>query len=187
MAHREPCPDRFLDDVGGAFAMGCGGGSIYYFFKGFMGSPSRERFKGGILAVKHRGPVLGGSFAMWGGLFSIFDCSLLWFRQRESPSNAVMAGFLTGGSLAARAGINICLRNAIAGGMILAVIEGVGIVYNHIAVRQQMLMMHDMSKLNEERMRRMSMGLPDYTPEELQEKYLSKQHPGIFSGIFNKG
>lgn len=108
MAQREPCPDRFFDDLGGAFAMGCMGGSIYYFIKGFISAPSRERFKGAVLAVKHRGPVLGGGFAMWGGLFSIFDCSILWLRQKEGPANAIIAGFLTGGALAVRAGLHIC-------------------------------------------------------------------------------
>jgi mitochondrial import inner membrane translocase subunit TIM17 len=31
---RQPCPGRIWDDIGGAFAMGCAGGSILYFFKG---------------------------------------------------------------------------------------------------------------------------------------------------------
>ena len=186
MAQREPCPDRFFDDLGGAFAMGCIGGSLYYFFKGFISAPSRERFKGAITAVKHRGPVLGGGFAMWGGLFSVFDCSLLWLRQKEGPVNAIGAGFLTGGILAMRAGMHICWRNALAGALILGVIEGVGGAYNNFMVKQQMLMMHEASKLNEERVRRMSQGLPDYTQEELQEKIMaSTQGKSGFFGGFN--
>lgn len=185
MAQREPCPDRFFDDLGGAFAMGCLGGGLYYFVKGFVSAPSRERFKGAITAVKHRAPVLGGGFAMWGGLFSIFDCSILWYRQKESPINAIVAGFCTGGMLALRAGVHICWRNALAGGLILAVIEGVGGAYNNFMVRQQMLMMHEMSKINEERVKRMSMGLPDFTQEELQEKLMAKQEQksGMFGGF----
>ncbi|OMJ78058.1 hypothetical protein SteCoe_22214 [Stentor coeruleus] len=191
MAQREPCPDRFFDDLGGAFAMGCAGGSIYYFFKGFISAPSRERFKGALNAVKHRGPVLGGGFAMWGGLFSVFDCSLLWYRQKEGPLNAIAAGFGTGGILAIRAGLHICWRNAIAGGIILAVIEGVGVAYNNFMVKQQMLMMHEVSKINEERMKRMSIGLPDYSQEELQGKLMEKaqeqQNSGFFGSLFNRG
>lgn len=192
MATREPCPDRFFDDLGGAFAMGCVGGSLYYFVKGFISSPSRERFKGAIRAVKYRGPVLGGGFAMWGGLFSVFDCSLLWYRQREGPLNAIGAGFITGGVLAARAGFHICWRNAVAGGVILAVIEGVGVAYNNIMVKQQMMMMHEVTKINEERMKRMSRGLPDYTQDQLQELLMKRheekqQEGGFFGGLFNRG
>lgn len=104
MAQREPCPDRIMDDAGGAFSMGCVGGAIWYFVKGFYNSPSRERFRGAVYALKNRAPVLGGSFAMWGGMFSIIDCSLLYLRQKESPHNAVAAGFATGGILAIRSG-----------------------------------------------------------------------------------
>ena len=32
--HRTPCPGRIFEDLGGGFLMGCGGGSIMYFFKG---------------------------------------------------------------------------------------------------------------------------------------------------------
>ena len=164
--------------------MGCTGGSIFYFFKGFSCAPSRERFKGALTAIKHRGPVLGGGFAMWGGLFSLFDCFTLWYRQKESPINGVLSGFLTGGILAARAGYKICWRNALAGGLILSIIEGVGMAYNSYAVKAQMLMMHEMSKINEERVKRMSMGLPDYTQEELHEKLMASQENQQSSGFF---
>ena len=190
MAQREPCPDRFFDDLGGGFAMGCVGGSIYYFFRGFISAPSRERFKGAIRAIKFRAPTLGGGFAMWGGLFSIFDCSILWYRQKEGPSNAVAAGFMTGGALAARAGFHICWRNAMAGAVILGVIEGVGIGYNNFMVKQQLLMMHEVSKINEERMKRMSQGLPDYSVDTLQEMLMQRhqeKQTGFFSSLLNRG
>ena len=32
--HRTPCPGRIFEDLGGGFLMGCGGGSVLYFFKG---------------------------------------------------------------------------------------------------------------------------------------------------------
>jgi import inner membrane translocase subunit TIM17 len=124
-----------MDDAGGAFSMGCVGGAIFYFVKGFYNSPSRERFRGGIFALKNRAPVLGGSFAMWGGLFSVVDCSLLWWRQKDGPENAVTAGFCTGGLLAIRSGAQLAWRNAIAGAVILGIIEGVNIFYTHTMVR----------------------------------------------------
>ena len=104
MAQREPCPDRIMEDAGGAFAMGCTAGAIWNFIKGFYNSPSRERFRGGVYALKNRAPILGGSFAMWGGMFSIIDCTFLYMRQQESPMNAIASGFCTGGILAIRSG-----------------------------------------------------------------------------------
>lgn len=45
---REPCPDRILDDVGGAFGMGAVGGGLWHLLKGLKNSPSGARFRGGI-------------------------------------------------------------------------------------------------------------------------------------------
>ena len=56
--------------------------------------------------------------------------------------------------------------------------------YNSYAVKAQMLMMHEMSKINEERVKRMSMGLPDYTQEELHEKLMASQENQQSSGFF---
>ena len=44
--------------------MGACGGALFYFFKGFYNSPSRERLMGALYAIKNRAPVLGGSFAL---------------------------------------------------------------------------------------------------------------------------
>jgi hypothetical protein len=69
-------------------------------------SPTRpkqgERFVGSLSAIKARAPVLGGNFGVWGGLFSSFDCAVKGYRQKEDPWNAIISGFLTGGSLALR-------------------------------------------------------------------------------------
>lgn len=77
---REPCPDRILDDIGGAFSMGAIGGSAWHFIKGMKNSPKGERFLGGTQAVRLNAPRIGGSFAVWGGLFSTFDCSMIYLR-----------------------------------------------------------------------------------------------------------
>ena len=45
---REPCPDRILDDIGGAFGMGAVGGGIWHLIKGVKNSPSGARTRGGI-------------------------------------------------------------------------------------------------------------------------------------------
>ncbi|KAF5507006.1 Mitochondrial import inner membrane translocase subunit tim17 [Colletotrichum aenigma] len=108
---RDPCPWVILNDFGGAFAMGAIGGTLWHGIKGFRNSPYGERRIGAISAIKMRAPVLGGNFGVWGGLFS----------------NAILAGFCTGGSLAIRGGYKAARNGAIGCAVLLAVIEGVGI------------------------------------------------------------
>lgn len=79
---------------------------------------------GGLTRVRLRAPVLGGNFAVWGMMFSIFDCTLTKVRKTEDAWNAIIAGGLTGGVLAARAGPRAMGRSALMGAMFLAVIEG---------------------------------------------------------------
>lgn len=43
-----------------------------------------------------------GNFAVWGGLFSVFDCTLARVRRTEDAWNAIISGALTGGLLAMR-------------------------------------------------------------------------------------
>eukprot|EP00743_Colponemidia_sp_Colp-15_P002462 GILK01002669.1.p1 GENE.GILK01002669.1~~GILK01002669.1.p1 ORF type:complete len:201 (-),score=15.45 GILK01002669.1:151-711(-) len=129
---REPCPDRIVDDMGGAFAMGSIGGAIWHGVKGFRNSPKGERVAGLMHGVKTRSPVLGGNFAVWGGLFSTFDCSFAYMRKKEDPWNAIASGALTGGVLAARAGWKASSKNALVGGVLLALIEGMGILIGRL-------------------------------------------------------
>mmetsp|Transcript_22232 Transcript_22232/g.62583 ORF Transcript_22232/g.62583 Transcript_22232/m.62583 type:complete len:188 (+) Transcript_22232:97-660(+) len=130
---REPCPYRIFDDIGGAFLMGAIGGGIWHSVKGARNSPRGERMIGSVQAVKLRAPVLAGSFAVWGGLFSVFDCSFAHVRKKEDPWNAIIAGACTGGVLAARAGPRAIAFNAAVGGTLLALIEGVGIMIQKMA------------------------------------------------------
>lgn len=121
---REPCPYRILDDVGGAFAMGAVGGSIWHSIKGFRNSPRGAQLRGGLELCKARAPVVGGNFAVWGGLFACFDCTLAATRHKEDPWNSILAGAATGGTLAIRAGPKAVAKNAAIGGVLLALIEG---------------------------------------------------------------
>merc|ERR1712086_154767 len=134
---REPCPARIVDDVGGAFGMGLLGGSIWWAVKGAKNNPRGERLLGSIQAVKARSPILGGQFAVWGGLFSTFGCSLVAIRGKEDPWNAISAGALTGGVLAARAGPHAALQSAVVGGVLLALIEGATIGLNNMTSTEQ--------------------------------------------------
>uniref|UniRef100_A0A8C0S4V1 Solute carrier family 35 member A2 n=1 Tax=Canis lupus familiaris TaxID=9615 RepID=A0A8C0S4V1_CANLF len=101
---REPCPWRIVDDCGGAFTMGVIGGGVFQAIKGFRNAPVgfRHRLRGSINAVRIRAPQIGGSFAVWGGLFSTIDCGLVRLRGKEDPWNSITSGALTGAVLAAR-------------------------------------------------------------------------------------
>nr|POE95365.1 mitochondrial import inner membrane translocase subunit tim17-2 [Quercus suber] len=136
---REPCPDRILDDIGGAFAMGAVGGSAFHFLKGVYNSPSGARLVGGTQAVRLNAPRVGGSFAVWGGLFSAFDCTMVYLRQKEDPWNSIVAGAATGGFLSMRQGLGASARSAVFGGVLLALIEGAGIMLNRMLSGQQQM------------------------------------------------
>nr|XP_045618785.1 mitochondrial import inner membrane translocase subunit Tim17-B-like [Procambarus clarkii] len=135
---REPCPWRIVDDCGGAFTMGVIGGGLFQAVKGFRNAPSgfSRRFAGSMVAVKQRAPIVGGQFAVWGGLFSTIDCSLVYMRKKEDPWNSIISGAATGGILAARSGAAAMAGSAVIGGMLLAMIEGVGILLTRFASDQ---------------------------------------------------
>lgn len=68
-----------------------------------------------------------GNFAVWGGLFSAFDCTLVAIRKKEDPWNSIFSGAATGGVLAARGGWRAASKSAAVGGVLLAMIEGLQI------------------------------------------------------------
>jgi len=135
---REPCPYRIVDDCGGAFAMGCLGGGLFQGLRGFRNAPQgmRRRFAGGLAAVKARAPTVGGGFASWGILFSIVDCSLVHLRKKEDPWNSIISGAVAGGILSSRNGVAAMFGSAIVGGVLLSMIEGVGILFTRISAEQ---------------------------------------------------
>lgn len=135
---REPCPWRIVDDCGGAFTMGVIGGAIFQSIKGFRNAPSgwRQRFTGSVVAVRQRAPIIAGNFAVWGGMFSTIDCTLARLRDKEDPWNSVMSGAATGGILAARNGLPAMAGSAIIGGVLLGLIEGIGILFTHLSAEQ---------------------------------------------------
>ncbi|XP_014219180.1 mitochondrial import inner membrane translocase subunit Tim17-B-like [Copidosoma floridanum] len=135
---REPCPWRIVDDCGGAFTMGAIGGSVFQSIKGFRNAPSglNKRFSGSLMAIKQRSPLIAGSFAVWGGMFSTIDCTLVYFRKKEDPWNSIISGAATGGILAARNGLPAMAGSAIIGGVLLALIEGIGIMITRMTAEQ---------------------------------------------------
>ncbi|KAF7720624.1 hypothetical protein EC973_006874 [Apophysomyces ossiformis] len=133
---RDPCPWVIFNDLGGAFVMGAVGGGIWHSVKGAKNSPRGERMAGALSAMKARAPVLGGNFAVWGGMFSTFDCALKGIRQKEDPWNSIISGALTGGALAARGGVKTATISAVVGGSLLALIEGIGIAITRLTAEQ---------------------------------------------------
>ncbi|XP_017003995.2 probable mitochondrial import inner membrane translocase subunit Tim17 1 [Drosophila takahashii] len=135
---REPCPHRIVDDCGGAFAMGCIGGGVFQGLKGFRNAPQGfgRRVAGGVAAMKAKSPVIAGNFAAWGAVFSICDCSLVQLRKKEDPWNSIISGAVTGGVLASRNGVAAMAGSAIIGGVLLSMIEGVGILFTRISADQ---------------------------------------------------
>lgn len=79
---------------------------------------------------------MGGSFAVWGGLFSTIDCGMVQIRGKEDRWNSITSGALTGAILAARTGPVAMVGSAAMGGILLALIEGAGILLTRFASAQ---------------------------------------------------
>jgi import inner membrane translocase subunit TIM17 len=75
---------------------------------------------------------VGDSFAVWGDLFSAFDCTKVFMHQKEDLWNSIIAGAATSGFLSMRQGLNTAGRSALMGGMLLALIEGAGLMLNRV-------------------------------------------------------
>ena len=92
-----PCRYRVIDDMGSGFAMGCIGGAVLNFFKGFRNRPSGFRLSGGLSYATMRSPANGGNFAAYGGVYTALDCILTRLRGgRDDIWNAVICGSLAG-------------------------------------------------------------------------------------------
>lgn len=135
--NREPCPDRITDDMGGALGMGIVGGSVYHFMRGIRNSPRGERVRGGMVGARMNALRVGGSFAVWGGLFSAFDCTLVFLRQKEDPWNSIASGAAAGAILQMRQGLRAAARGGASGAVLLGLIEGALIVINKSVEPQQ--------------------------------------------------
>eukprot|EP00300_Choanocystis_sp_HF-7_P035766 c5010_g1_i2.p1 GENE.c5010_g1_i2~~c5010_g1_i2.p1 ORF type:complete len:212 (+),score=26.16 c5010_g1_i2:40-636(+) len=173
---RQPCPDRIVDDIGGAFAIGALGGTVWHTFKGARNAPRGSRIAGSIDAVKNRAPVLGGNFAVWGMLFSTFDCTFLHLRGKEDHFNPIASGFCTGAALAARGGPRAALRSGIFGGVLLALIEGASMLLTRgmttLQEKQQEAMLEEFKRQQEiakyEKMKKLGLEVVEPAPAPAQ-------------------
>ncbi|KAH8741445.1 mitochondrial import inner membrane translocase subunit tim17 [Cryptosporidium ryanae] len=145
---REPFPYRVIEDVGGAFAMGSIGGFITNFLKGAKYSSNKmESLSNGLLFARRSAASLGTSFAIWGGVFSSFDCLLSKVRGKEDHWNAILSGAATGGVLSIRNGLRASLKSAMAGGFLLTIIETVSIGMNRRTAQTPRQQFDDYQKL----------------------------------------
>ncbi|KAJ8301485.1 hypothetical protein KUTeg_020472 [Tegillarca granosa] len=112
---RDPCPYRIIDDCGGAFSMGAIGGSLFHGIKGFKSAPKgfSRKLYGSLSGIKERAPIVGGNFAVWGGVFSTIDCSLVYMRKKEDPWNSIISGAATGAILSIRNGYAAMVGSAV--------------------------------------------------------------------------
>merc|ERR1712241_1387841 len=79
---------------------------------------------------------LGGQFAAWGICFSSFDCTFAHIRGKEDPWNSIMSGAAAGAVMAARQGPKSMVGSAVVGGMLLGLIEGMGLLMNNFMSQQ---------------------------------------------------
>lgn len=71
-------------------------------FKGARNAPSGHKIRDTVAAIRMRAPINAGNFAVWGLMFSVFDCTFAYVRRKEDSINPIAAGFATGFSLAIR-------------------------------------------------------------------------------------
>mmetsp|Transcript_11084 Transcript_11084/g.16324 ORF Transcript_11084/g.16324 Transcript_11084/m.16324 type:complete len:181 (+) Transcript_11084:1058-1600(+) len=138
---RPQCPSVILDDIGGAFAMGLIGGGAWNFAKGLRFAPKGERYQTALRSMCKRGPIAGGNFAAWGGLFATFDCALRKVRGKEDLWNSVIAGGAAGGILQIRGGVGRFVTGAIFGAAFLLLLEGAQIIMTRSMTNMQTTMM----------------------------------------------
>mmetsp|Transcript_9805 Transcript_9805/g.17735 ORF Transcript_9805/g.17735 Transcript_9805/m.17735 type:complete len:141 (+) Transcript_9805:137-559(+) len=127
---RLPCPQRVVDMMGYAFGVGCCGGFAYTFVHGLRNNPSGHRVSGAFGAARARAPQLGGTFAMWSGIFHCFECAVSKRHgdvepQRRSVIDAGICGFLTAGLLSVRQGPRAASTNAVVGGLCVVLVDAI--------------------------------------------------------------
>lgn len=135
---RNPCPFCIVEDCGTAFSMGIIGGSMFQTYKGIRNAPSgfRNRIKGGFVAAVENAPKTGGRFSSFSAIFSSTTCALMAFRKKDDPWNSIISGAMAGGLLTARRGVPTMVGNAIAGGILLSMIEGAMVLFDNQSNQQ---------------------------------------------------
>ncbi|KAN0029883.1 hypothetical protein ACTA71_008020 [Dictyostelium dimigraforme] len=137
-----PCPDKIWQDAGGAFAIGYVLMGVVNIGLGIKRGPKNRRVLYTYALLRKRTPRFGGNFAIWGSLFSGFDCTLSYIRKTEDTVNPIAAGALTGGVLAARAGWKGSVQAAAFGGIFIGIIEA----FQHMMQKRMQAQQEEMTQ-----------------------------------------
>jgi len=121
--------------------MGMIGGGLLQGIKGFRDAPSgfNRRMVGSFKTTRMNAGRIAVGFAVWGGIFSSVDCTMVYMRQKNDPWNSIISGAATGAILSARAGPATMFSSALMGGVLLGVIEGANIAlsnFGHLMMPQ---------------------------------------------------
>jgi mitochondrial import inner membrane translocase subunit TIM17 len=170
---RDPCPYIIVNDIGVGFALGAVLGTLFNTYKGYRNSPRGERIPGIVSAVKTKAPILAGNFAVWSGMFNAFECVCSNYREKEDAWNSVISGAATGAILSARAGPAAMAVSGIFGGVILGVMEGVGVMMSKMSGHT-----YDPQPFDEPQKKQ-----PSANPQTSEQSSQAQPH-GLFKGRF---
>ncbi|KAG0331780.1 translocase of the inner membrane [Podila humilis] len=120
----DPCPYNIISNMGSSFVCGTFGGGIVYAIKASRNSPKGQRLLGAYSAILTRAPVLGGNFAFWMGLVTLFDCAIEGVYQKDDPLNSVASIFLTGYITSMTRGPRLALCDALDTSLFMVMVKG---------------------------------------------------------------
>ena len=92
----EPCPNRVITDMGGAFAMGAVGGSGLSLFKGYVNGPRGHKWSSALATVARKAPGYGGRLYHPSFIFSspcARRCKLLWVGSTSPLPDPFLGAF----------------------------------------------------------------------------------------------
>eukprot|EP01068_Selenidium_serpulae_P011169 Selendium_serpulae@DN5612_c0_g1_i2.p1 len=128
---------KLPEEVGSGYGMGCIGGFMWHFVSGIHHAPRGESMASGIYRARMRAPISGNTFAVWVLCFSLSERAIQKARGKEGQANAIGAGFTTGCILGLRGGWRVAMKQGVTGGTLLAIIEGLSLVWNRSMANKQ--------------------------------------------------
>ncbi|NXY82407.1 TI17A translocase, partial [Alcedo cyanopectus] len=134
-----PSPWRIVDDCGGAFTMGAIGGGIFQAIKGFRNSPVgvNHRLRGSLTAIKTRAPQLGGTGSCGGAALLAAELSTgTCYKCPDSCWGPTGSHWGLTVQVVRKYGPVAMVGSAAMGGILLALIEGAGILLTRFASTQ---------------------------------------------------
>lgn len=157
-----------VSGVGLSFTIGCIIGSFGHMVRGFVYSPARERTRGAFRAMRFGGPKLGGVCALYALFYHTTNCILQAVHQEYSYIGSIAASFVAGTMASSPNGMEVACRVGLMSALIMAVSERMSYVRTLNKQNREIGVIIAKCLLRNERFRRKSAGLPDFTPNELK-------------------